>query len=41
MLNMNKFTLKSQEAIESAHNLAIECNHPQVEPEHFLLALVT
>jgi len=41
MLNMNKFTLRSQEAIESAHNLSIEYNHPQVEPEHLLLALVT
>ena len=41
MLNMNKFTLKSQEALESAHNLAQEYRHPQVEPEHLLLALVT
>ncbi len=41
MLNLNKFTLKSQEALESAHNLAQEFRHPQVEPEHLLLALIT
>jgi ATP-dependent Clp protease ATP-binding subunit ClpB len=41
MLNMNKLTLKSQEALENAHNLAQEYRHPQVEPEHLLLALVT
>jgi ATP-dependent Clp protease ATP-binding subunit ClpB len=41
MLNMNKFTVKSQEALESAFNLATEFHHPQVEPEHLLLALLT
>jgi ATP-dependent Clp protease ATP-binding subunit ClpB len=41
MLNMNKFTLKSQEALESAYNLAQEYRHSQVEPEHLLLALIT
>ena len=41
MLNMNKFTLKSQEALESAMNLAQEYHHAQVEPEHLLLALAT
>ncbi|MHB9027230.1 MAG: Clp protease N-terminal domain-containing protein, partial [Candidatus Latescibacterota bacterium] len=40
-MNMNKFTLKSQEALESAHNLAQEFRHSQVEPEHLLLALIT
>jgi ATP-dependent Clp protease ATP-binding subunit ClpB len=39
-MNLNKFTLKSQEAIESAQNLAVEREHPQVEPEHLLLALI-
>ena len=39
-MNMNKFTLKSQEAIESAQNLALEFGHPQIEPEHLLLALL-
>ena len=41
MLNLNKFTLRSQEAIESAQNFAAEFNHPQIEPEHLLLALIT
>ena len=41
MLNMNKFTLKSQEAQESAYSLAQEFHHSQVEPEHLLLALLT
>ncbi len=41
MLNLNKFTLKSQEAIESAQNFAAEFSHPQIEPEHLLLALIT
>jgi ATP-dependent Clp protease ATP-binding subunit ClpB len=41
MLNMNKFTVKSQEALESAINLASEYHQPQVEPEHLLLALLT
>jgi ATP-dependent Clp protease ATP-binding subunit ClpB len=40
-MNMNAFTLKSQEALEAAQNLAQEYRHPQVEPEHLLLALVT
>ncbi|MFA6471770.1 MAG: ATP-dependent chaperone ClpB [Candidatus Latescibacterota bacterium] len=40
-MNMNKFTVKSQEALESAINLATEYHHPQVEPEHLLLALLT
>ncbi|MBN1292464.1 MAG: ATP-dependent chaperone ClpB [Candidatus Latescibacteria bacterium] len=40
-MNLNKFTLKSQEAIEKAQNLALEFNHPQIEPEHLLLSLIT
>ena len=40
MLNLNKFTLKSQEAIESAQNFAAEYEHPQIEPEHLLLGLI-
>jgi len=41
MLNLNKFTLRSQEAIENAQNFAVEFNHPQIEPDHLLLALIT
>jgi len=40
-MNLNKFTLKSQEALERAHSYAAEFSHPQVEPEHLLLALIT
>jgi len=40
-MNMNKFTLRSQEALEKAQNLAVEFNHPQIEPEHLLLSLIT
>ena len=39
-MNMNKFTLKSQEAIEQAHTLALEYKHAQIEPEHLLLSLI-
>ncbi|MFC1607240.1 ATP-dependent chaperone ClpB [Candidatus Latescibacterota bacterium] len=39
-MNLNNFTLKSQEAIESAQNLAVGYTHPEVEPEHLLLALI-
>ena len=39
-MNMNQFTLKSQEALEAAQNLAAEYSHPQIETEHLLLALI-
>ena len=40
-MNLNKFTLKSQEALEKSQSLAIEFSHAQIEPEHLLLSLVT
>ena len=40
-MNLNKFTLKSQEALENAQTSAMEFNHPQIEPEHLLLSLIT
>ena len=40
-MNLNKFTVKSQEAIENAQSLATEYSHTQIEPEHLLLALIT
>ncbi|MCE5249999.1 ATP-dependent chaperone ClpB [bacterium] len=40
-MNLNKFTLKSQEALERAQNLAAEYSHSQIEPEHLLLSLIT
>jgi len=39
-MNLNKFTLKAQEAIESAVASAEKQNHQQVEPEHVLASLI-
>ncbi len=39
MININKFTVKSQEALEGAQRIASEYSHPAVEPLHLLLAL--
>ncbi len=39
MIDLNKFTIKSQEAIQRAQRLATENGNQQLEPEHLLLAL--
>jgi ATP-dependent Clp protease ATP-binding subunit ClpB len=39
-MNINKYTEKAQEAVLAAQQLAEEMNQAQIEPEHFLLALV-
>ena len=39
-MNINKYTEKAQEAVTGAVSLAGEMNHPQLEPEHLLVALV-
>ena len=39
-MNINKLTEKAQEAVLEAQQLAERVGHPQVEPEHLLLALV-
>ena len=39
-MNFNKFTTKSQEAIQSAVQTAEGCQHQAIEPLHLLLALV-
>ena len=39
-MRLDKLTLKSREALESAHRLASEKGHPQIEPEHVLQALL-
>jgi ATP-dependent Clp protease ATP-binding subunit ClpB len=36
-----RFTIKAQEAIERASNLAVAIQHSQIDPIHLLLALVT
>ena len=39
-MNINKFTVKLQEAIQEAIGYATEAAHQQIEPEHILLALL-
>ncbi len=39
-MNLEKFTQKAQEALVTAQQAAQEHNHPQIEPEHLLWALV-
>jgi ATP-dependent Clp protease ATP-binding subunit ClpB len=39
-MRIDRFTQKAQEAIVEAQHQAQQYNHPQVEPEHLLLALV-
>lgn len=39
-MNIQKFTQRSLEAVQSAQNLAIENQNAQIEQEHLLLALV-
>jgi ATP-dependent Clp protease ATP-binding subunit ClpB len=39
-MNLNRYTEKAQEAILAAQQLGERAGHPQVEPEHLLLALI-
>ncbi|MCC7264367.1 MAG: ATP-dependent chaperone ClpB [Candidatus Latescibacteria bacterium] len=39
-MNLNKFTQKSQEALEEAQSLALRRSHEQVDGEHLLLVLL-
>lgn len=39
-MDMNKLTLRVQEAFSNAQNIAIESGHPQLDGEHFFLALM-
>ncbi len=38
-MRVDKFTLKSQEALETAQNMASQRGNPQVEPEHLFVSL--
>ncbi len=38
-MNFNKFTIKSQEVIQSAQQIAQSMNHPQLENEHLMEAI--
>jgi ATP-dependent Clp protease ATP-binding subunit ClpB len=40
-MNPNKFTVKSQEALQMAQNIAFEKGNQQLEPVHLLLALLS
>ena len=40
VMNINKYTEKAREAVAAAVELAGELNHPQIEPEHLLAAMV-
>jgi ATP-dependent Clp protease ATP-binding subunit ClpB len=39
-MRFDKFTIKSQELIQSAQSLASSRNHQQIEPEHLLSAML-
>ena len=39
-MRFDKFTIKAQEAIQSAESHAHRYNHPSLDPEHLLLSLV-
>jgi len=39
-MNFNKLTVKAQEAVVEAQNLARDAGNPEVAPEHLLLALL-
>ncbi|MBI3940013.1 MAG: AAA family ATPase, partial [Acidobacteria bacterium] len=39
-MRLDKFTIKGQEAVEAAANLASSFGHQQIEPAHLLLALL-
>ena len=39
-MNMNQFTQKSLEAIQSAQNIAVQYGNQQIEQCHLLLSLV-
>jgi ATP-dependent Clp protease ATP-binding subunit ClpB len=39
-MRLDRFTLKAQEAVQAAQNLALEKNHQEITPEHLLEALL-
>jgi ATP-dependent Clp protease ATP-binding subunit ClpB len=39
-MNLNRYTEKAQEAVIGAQQLGERSGHPEVAPEHLLLALV-
>ncbi|MCK4716702.1 MAG: hypothetical protein KAT54_07835 [Candidatus Marinimicrobia bacterium] len=41
MLSFDRFTIKAQEIVKKAFDLARDLAHQQTEPEHFLLAVLS
>jgi ATP-dependent Clp protease ATP-binding subunit ClpB len=41
MISLDKLTVKSQEALQDAVRLASERGNPQIEPQHFFIALLS
>src|SRR5581483_11368136 len=39
-MRLDKFTIKAQEALQAAHDLAEQRHHQEMAPEHLLLALL-
>jgi len=39
-MRMDKLTLKAQDAVNTAQNIATDMNHYEIQPEHLLLALI-
>ena len=39
-MNLDKFTIKSQEAIQQSQQLAVAAGHQSIEPAHLLLAIL-
>lgn len=40
-MDLNKLTLKSQEALAASQKLAAQLNHQTIEPEHLLHSLLS
>ena len=39
-MNLNNFTIKSQEVIQQAQNLAMQHNHQAIEPGHIMTTMI-
>ena len=39
-MNLNKYTEKSREALQAAHDVALRLNHQEMRPLHLLFAIV-
>ena len=40
-MNINKFTQKSLEAVQTCEKLAIENNAPEIDDQHLLMSMLT